>query len=101
MTMSGRVRRSVHAQTSEGRATLVMLKCACGTFRVELLDSVSSYFFQNVESCRVCFTCRKLFKMDEVRGALNPKVKCDGRCTHAKGFNCECACGGKNHGKES
>jgi hypothetical protein len=24
--------------------------------------------------------------------------KCDGRCLHAKGQNCECACGGKNHG---
>lgn len=25
--------------------------------------------------------------------------KCDDRCTEAKGFRCECACGGKNHGK--
>lgn len=24
--------------------------------------------------------------------------KCDARCVHAKGRNCECACGGKNHG---
>lgn len=26
------------------------------------------------------------------------KHKCDGRCLHAKGRNCECACGGANHG---
>lgn len=26
-------------------------------------------------------------------------VECDARCTHAKGFNCECSCGGENHGK--
>jgi hypothetical protein len=27
--------------------------------------------------------------------------KCDARCMHAKGrtMNCECSCGGKNHGK--
>ena len=27
--------------------------------------------------------------------------KCDSRCLHAKGrtMNCECSCGGKNHGK--
>lgn len=27
--------------------------------------------------------------------------KCDSRCVHAKGktMNCECACGGENHGK--
>lgn len=24
--------------------------------------------------------------------------KCDDRCTHAKGSECSCACGGKNHG---
>lgn len=29
------------------------------------------------------------------------KHECDARCMHAKGktMNCECACGGKNHGK--
>jgi hypothetical protein len=25
--------------------------------------------------------------------------KCDARCLHAKGFRCECECGGKNHGR--
>jgi hypothetical protein len=30
----------------------------------------------------------------------NPSLhKCDARCTNAKGFKCECSCGGKNHGK--
>ncbi|GAN79799.1 hypothetical protein [Acidocella aminolytica] len=24
---------------------------------------------------------------------------CDARCTEAKGFKCECSCGGKNHGR--
>lgn len=29
----------------------------------------------------------------------NPSLhKCDGRCLNAKGGNCECSCGGKNHG---
>jgi len=34
----------------------------------------------------------------------NPsKHQCDARCLHAKGrtMNCECACGGKNHGRGS
>lgn len=26
------------------------------------------------------------------------ETKCDARCTSAKGHNCECSCGGKNHG---
>lgn len=32
----------------------------------------------------------------------NPSLhKCDGRCVHAKGHICECACGGANHGTGS
>lgn len=26
------------------------------------------------------------------------KHKCDARCRHAKGHNCECSCGGRFHG---
>ena len=32
-----------------------------------------------------------------LKSFLSPTVKCDARCTHAKGFNCECSCGGENH----
>ena len=35
-----------------------------------------------------------------VFGKLNLGVKCDARCTHAKGISCECSCGGKNHGQD-
>jgi hypothetical protein len=31
--------------------------------------------------------------------AFPSRHECDGRCMFAKGGNCECACGGKNHGK--
>jgi hypothetical protein len=32
----------------------------------------------------------------------NPSLHvCDGRCLNAKGHNCECSCGGKNHGRGS
>lgn len=32
--------------------------------------------------------------------ADKPKLHiCDARCMNAKGYNCECACGGANHGK--
>src|SRR5712691_11736277 len=33
-----------------------------------------------------------------VTGTNNPEHKCDARCTNAKGYDCECSCGGKNHG---
>jgi hypothetical protein len=34
-----------------------------------------------------------------VYGRTVAAVKCDGRCTHATGHDCECSCGGKNHGQ--
>ena len=36
---------------------------------------------------------------DAVKGSYSDK-KCDARCTGAKGHNCECQCGGANHGAD-
>lgn len=33
-----------------------------------------------------------------IRMGTNPYQKCDIRCTSAKGFTCNCSCGGRNHG---
>jgi hypothetical protein len=35
-----------------------------------------------------------------VLGRFNQSKKCDGRCTSATGHNCECQCGGRNHGSD-
>jgi hypothetical protein len=35
-----------------------------------------------------------------VLGRYNASKKCDGRCTSATGHNCECQCGGRNHGSD-
>src|SRR5688572_14840449 len=38
-------------------------------------------------------------RVKDTRLVMDAKVcACDGRCTHAKGPNCDCSCGGKNHG---
>ncbi len=42
--------------------------------------------------------CGSVVRASPVRGIVNRKVKCDARCTEAKGHSCECACGGKYHG---
>lgn len=46
-------------------------------------------------SCPACDGVR--VTENAVKGIQTDK-KCDSRCTHAKGHNCECACGGANHG---
>ena len=35
-----------------------------------------------------------------IRGFTRPEIHCGPRCTGAVGFTCDCACGGKNHGRD-
>jgi hypothetical protein len=37
-------------------------------------------------------------KFRELKATLNADHVCDSRCTNARGHNCECSCGGANHG---
>lgn len=37
-------------------------------------------------------------KLLPVQGKFVAEKKCDGRCMGATGPNCDCSCGGKNHG---
>lgn len=36
-----------------------------------------------------------------IAGTYKAGRKCDSRCTHAKGHDCECSCSGKNHGMDA
>lgn len=38
------------------------------------------------------------WKVTQVRGTYKADVRCNGKCTHAKGGDCQCECGGRNHG---
>jgi len=45
-----------------------------------------------------CEVCNQPTEAFVVNGSMNETVKCDTRCTDAKGHKCECECGGDNHG---
>jgi hypothetical protein len=45
-----------------------------------------------------CRECDRGVIARRVEGKYKADKKCDGRCTSALGHNCECSCGGKNHG---
>lgn len=45
-----------------------------------------------------CAGCNKWRVARRVFGKHNADIRCDGRCMSATGHNCECACGGANHG---
>ncbi len=46
----------------------------------------------------LCPTCHRAMKHGKLVAHLAPEHKCDARCTGARGPNCECSCGGANHG---
>lgn len=46
----------------------------------------------------ICSACGKMMSFGVLKAFVNPDHKCDARCSSARGPNCECACGGVNHG---
>ena len=46
-----------------------------------------------------CSCGRRIARMFSVEGRFSDARKCDDRCTSARGHDCECQCGGRNHGE--
>ena len=46
----------------------------------------------------ICPSCFRAMDYGQLKAYLKPEHKCDARCTGARGPNCECSCGGANHG---
>lgn len=46
----------------------------------------------------ICSGCNRMMTFGVLKAFLRPDHKCDARCTSARGHNCECSCGGVNHG---
>lgn len=46
----------------------------------------------------LCPVCQAPFKLNYLVGRYVEFKPCGARCTGATGPNCECSCGGKNHG---
>lgn len=46
----------------------------------------------------VCPGCSRFMDWGYLDAHHRPEVRCDARCTGARGFKCDCSCGGKNHG---
>lgn len=52
---------------------------------------------EGIHSCPICGA--RLKQVAGVRGRVTD-TKCGARCTSAMGPNCDCECGGKNHGAD-
>jgi hypothetical protein len=47
----------------------------------------------------ICSSCGKMMTPGILKGYLKPEHVCNGICMSSRGPNCECSCGGANHGK--
>ena len=46
----------------------------------------------------MCAGCGMPMAWGVLQACHRPEVRCDARCTSARGFKCDCSCGGENHG---
>lgn len=60
-------------------------------------ETLTSAGISSLDPAVTC-ACGKRVKLMPVKGRYNPDVACNVKCTASKGFNCECSCGGRNHG---
>jgi hypothetical protein len=103
---------NVYMSTTQTTTTVrVVTKCAgCKTAQAEDIASreLQDFHYQTsirgggvtpYRSCRVCG--RGLHRWNMVNGTVRGAVKCTSRCTSATGSDCECECGGDNHGADN
>lgn len=83
---------------------LVALKppVAPGTGDVAVDESGIELSFRDGYWVAVPHTCSggetRTIKLTRVKGVYNPGRECNAKCLSAIGHDCECRCGGKNHG---
>jgi hypothetical protein len=46
-----------------------------------------------------CSACGRALIAQRLQARTVESVRCDARCTSAKGHSCDCSCGGANHGQ--
>jgi hypothetical protein len=46
----------------------------------------------------LCPGCGRVMTSGQIQASTRPEVRCDARCIGARGFQCDCSCGGANHG---
>lgn len=62
--------------------------------------SPASVLFIRASADCTCPRCgQQAWASKRLEGVKNDGVRCDARCMGAKGHNCECSCGGANHGR--
>ena len=75
-------------------------KMVCGGIWIRSCGGGQPTMYDGDIEAGICPTCKRMMDYSFLKGRLSPEHKCDARCTGARGGNCECSCGGTNHGKD-
>lgn len=66
-------------------------------YRAREFDTSRGFMIHGVQPFGLCAD-HGAYVLKFGRGRYSADHKCDARCINAKGPNCECSCGGHNHG---
>lgn len=80
------------------RAIINCKACKAVTGKIELTGDAArkAYVWGFVDTN--CPTCGIFVRAEAVRGYYNPAKPCKTSCVNAKRGDCECSCGGRDHG---
>lgn len=81
---------------SLGRSNRYLGRCRdCRTVNVHHADTTSGLYEQWID----CRECGNTVKVKQLWATENPSKRCTRRCENATRNDCECHCGGRNHGR--
>lgn len=87
--------------TAEGRPVYARRVTRSSYARTERTMTFLTWAYSSMTQAPAhCVRCGTRYKVDRIIAVKNT-TPCDRKCTHAKGFKCECSCGGKNHGSQA
>lgn len=61
-------------------------------------SAASGLYWIRGDTALNCRQCGRPKWAEPVRGVLRPEIRCNAKCMASKGPQCECSCGGANHG---
>jgi hypothetical protein len=62
------------------------------------IDDRGARQFPGGDPLGMCPSCARPMQYGMLTATVREEVKCDARCTGARGHSCDCSCGGRNHG---
>lgn len=80
------------------RAIIYCKHCKAVTGKLELTGDAAHRAYVLGGVWTNCPVCNLSIMADAVRGTYNPAKPCKTSCVNAKRGDCECSCGGRDHG---